>query len=160
MSYNEVFHVRLFQKLMEDIREAARSLNESPSEFVRRATVERIEKIKGRLEYSQLIRENKIKEIFKMLNEGKSRFKIAELIGDPDLIDECYKRWVNWRRESQIEDVEKRRLRYENEFFKLMVCETILEGKSLYGYAGFVHSILITCEKSGALPFGDSWLLG
>ncbi|MEM1542881.1 MAG: ribbon-helix-helix protein, CopG family [Candidatus Bathyarchaeia archaeon] len=120
MSLTEILHLRLTPKLMEDIRETAKSLGESPSEFMRRAAEEKIKKIKGELK-SQLTREEKVKEIFRMLNEGKSRLKIAELIGDPDLIEECYRRWVNWRRESQIEDAEKRRLRYENEFFKLMV---------------------------------------
>ena len=152
MSLTEILHLRLTPKLMEDIRETAKSLGESPSEFVRRAVEERIERIRGEVKYSQLTREEKIREIFRMLNEGKSRLKIAEIIGDPDLIEECYRRWVNWRRESQIEDAEKRRLRYENEFFKLMMCEILLENKSLYGYADFMRSILITCEKSGALP--------
>jgi len=152
MSLTETLHVRLAQKLMRDIEETAKGLGESPSEFVRKAAEERIERIKGEAKYSQLTREEKVKEIFRMLNEGKSRLKIAELIGDLDLIDECYRRWVDWRRESQIEDIEKRKLRYENELLKLMTCEIVLKNKSLYGYANFIRSIIIVCENSGALP--------
>ncbi|MEM3815809.1 MAG: ribbon-helix-helix protein, CopG family [Candidatus Bathyarchaeia archaeon] len=149
----ETFHLRLTSKLMEEIREIARSLSESPSEFVRRAVEERIERIKGEVRYSQLTREEKVKEIFRMLNMGAPRWKIAEVIGDPNLIDECHQKWISWVKKAQAEDYEKRQLRRENEIYKLILCAIALERYLLHDCAVFVYSIIsICCESASPLP--------
>ncbi|MEM2588006.1 MAG: hypothetical protein QXV23_06870 [Candidatus Bathyarchaeia archaeon] len=140
------------RKSREEIENAARGLGETMSKFVREAVLERVERVRGRLEHFQLTREDKIREIFKMLNMGIPCFKIAEVIGDLGLIEECYRKWVGWIREARAEDMEKRQLRYEKELCELMVCQMVLENQSLHEYADFVCLILTMCEKSGALP--------
>lgn len=60
-----------------------------------------------------------MKLIFNMLNSGKELHEIAEVVGDLDLIDQCYKKWKMWKSEVVSRNSEIWRFRFEAEANKL-----------------------------------------
>jgi len=73
-----------------------------------------------RLESAQPRESDLISKAFALLNKGAKPWKVAEKIGDIELVEKCYRKRKEWMQVEQAEDLEKRRLRVESECYRLL----------------------------------------
>jgi len=125
----KIFSLRLESEMEEFLRGYAKekgyicrekpNVNRAIREIIREKMSAQ-ETVEGkRLESAQPCESELVKKTFALLNRGEPPWKVAEEIGDIELVEKCYKKREEWMRMVQTEDLEKHRLRVESECWRL-----------------------------------------